>query len=188
MKQESLDRYIQTFDELNVLAQNTDEDERVDVAETFLVMAYKRGVEDTEDMLDYLIDTEQDEDFFNDRTSEMQKTIYEKIDGKTFEERINEGLSPEEYQRVLETEYHRVYNETALATAKRIEQATGRSLTKTWRTVLDNKVRATHEPLEGLTKALDEKFYTIDGDESLYPGGFGMASNNCNCRCLLDFE
>lgn len=188
MKQERIDRYIQTFDELNVLAQNTDEAERVDVAETVLVMAYKRGLEDTEDMLDYLIDTEQDSLFSDSRTSEMQKTIYEKIDGKTFEERIQEGLSQEEYQRVLETEYHRVYNETALATAKRIESLTGRSLTKTWRTVLDNRVRATHEPLEGLTKALDEKFYTIDGDEGLYPGGFKNPSNSIGCRCWLDFE
>lgn len=188
MKQERIDRYIQTFDELNVLAQTEGESERVDVAETLLVMAYKRGVEDTEDMLDYLIDTEQESIFPDSRTSAMQRTIYEKIDGKTFEERIKEGLSQEEYQRVLETEYHRVYNETALATAKRIEQATGHSLSKTWRTVGDMRVRATHEPLEGLTKALDEKFYTIDGDEALFPGGFRNPANVINCRCWLDFE
>lgn len=181
MRQERIDRYIQSFDELNVLARGSNKDELIDNAETLLLIAYSRGREDAEDMLDYLLDTEQ--------ISEVEQIVYEKTNGLTFAQRLaEEGLSQEEIARVFETEFHRVYNESALRTAEAIERATGRPVTKTWVTVKDNRVRATHEPLEGLTKALDEKFYTIDGDEALYPGGFEKASSNINCRCILEFN
>lgn len=64
----------------------------------------------------------------------------------------------------------------------------GRPLSKTWMTMLDEKVRDTHQYLEGMTIPLDDEFYTYDGDHAQAPGGFTSAAENCNCRCQLDIS
>lgn len=51
----------------------------------------------------------------------------------------------------------------------------------------DDKVRDTHDYLEGMSVGIDEEFYTYDGDHALYPGGFENAQNNVNCRCFLTY-
>lgn len=64
----------------------------------------------------------------------------------------------------------------------------GSPLSKTWVTMLDEKVRDTHQYLEGMTVPLDDEFYTYDGDHAQAPGGFTAAQNNCGCRCMLDIS
>lgn len=64
----------------------------------------------------------------------------------------------------------------------------GSPLAKTWVTMLDEKVRDTHQYLEGMTIPLDDEFYTYDGDHAQAPGGFTAAQNNVNCRCQLDIS
>ena len=32
---------------------------------------------------------------------------------------------------------------------------------------------------------IDKPFKNADGDEALYPGGFGIASEDINCRCCV---
>lgn len=182
----NVDKYIQNFDELNVLVSGTSADAMVDTVETLLVRAYQQGVADTEDELDHLMDIEMVFDKF-------EKTVNKKIDGKDFRERISEYISPdgidlEAINKVAETEWHRIYQQACLDTAERISADTGRAVAKTWKTVKDDKVRLTHEVLESMDKPLGEKFYTIDGDSAQAPGGFGEASNNINCRCFLEFS
>lgn len=181
-------KYIQEFDELNTLISQAELSEVKELTETMLLLAYKRGVEDTEDDLDYFFDNELIID-------EMAKSINKKIDGQTWQDRIEKIVNEVSFggdaagiQKIAETEYHRVYNEASIATAERIQKDSGKPVMKKWVTVKDDKVRATHEPLEGIEKPLNEKFYTIDGDEALAPGGFSKAENVVNCRCTLEYS
>lgn len=84
---------------------------------------------------------------------------------------------------IVESEFHRLYNTGASDCA---EQSKTDSV-KTWLTMLDDKVRDTHFYLEGITIPKDGYFYTYDGDYALYPGDFKSASNNANCRCILQY-
>jgi hypothetical protein len=118
---------------------------------------------------------------------EVMKTVDERVAGKTWRERVAEyfenGGSVDDLVRIAETETHRDANTAALQTAK---QAGAKF--KTWATMLDDRVRETHDYLEGSTVEIDEEFYTFDGDHASAPGLFGLASNNVNCRCELIFS
>lgn len=85
--------------------------------------------------------------------------------------------------RIAETETHRDANTAALETATRAG-----ATSKTWVTMLDDRVRDTHIPLEGVSVPIDAEFYTWDGDHAQAPGLFEFAENNINCRCELLFE
>lgn len=85
--------------------------------------------------------------------------------------------------RIAETETHRIANTSALDTATRAG-----ARTKTWVTMLDDKVRETHDYLEGMTVGVKEDFYTFDGDHASAPGLFSLPENNINCRCELVFS
>lgn len=147
----------------------------IDSVLDILIMSYVFGCESANEDLETSI---------KPQAEEMQSSIYKVIEGKTFEDRVREyGESKdiEKIMRVAETESHRVYNDSQFATAKQ----SGLKVKKTWSTMLDERVRDTHEFLEGVTLDLDERFYTLDGDSALQPGGFESASGNCNCRCEL---
>lgn len=118
---------------------------------------------------------------------DVMKTIDKKVAGKTWRERVEEyfvsGGSVEDLVRIAETETHRIANESALTTAEKCG-----AVYKTWQTMMDDKVRDTHFPLEGMKIPIDAEFYTWDGDHAPAPGLFESASNNCNCRCELSFS
>ena len=59
---------------------------------------------------------------------------------------------------------------------------------KSWITMMDEKVRDTHQYLEGMTVGIDEDFYTYDGDHAPAPGLFEFPENSINCRCELLFS
>lgn len=94
----------------------------------------------------------------------------------------------EAIKRVVETEYHRMYNTGAFDTATAFTLATGKTVYKRWDTMLDEKVRDTHSYLEGDLQPLDRAFFTFDGDSAMFPGGFTLPQNNINCRCTLSYE
>lgn len=118
---------------------------------------------------------------------EMERVINAQIAGRTFRDRIREyldddGSDIEDFIRVAETDMTRVYNEGVL------DGGEGSGLTgvvKQWETMGDDKVRDTHDYLDGMTVALGDDFYTYDGDHALAPGLFNDPSNNCNCRCSI---
>lgn len=118
---------------------------------------------------------------------DVMKTVDKKVAGKTWRERVEEyfasGGSVDDLVRIVETEAHRIANESALETAHMCG-----ATSKTWLTMLDDKVRDTHYPLEGVTMALDSDFYTWDGDHAPAPGLFTKAENNVNCRCELSYR
>lgn len=123
--------------------------------------------------------------------------------GETFRERIEHHL--DEYEAspkdeaateklvnqlavVAETETHRTINEGGYEAAERYaKDHPGVTIYKTWETMRDDRVRDTHDYLEGSTVPMDARFYTFDSDSARYPGDFMDASNNCGCRCLIRY-
>lgn len=156
--------------------------------------------EDEEDIIDELLDLfllsyAMGNSVTNDNLSsdwmppvdEVMSTVNEKVAGKTWRDRVSEyfrnGGTVDDIVRIAETETHRIANTAALNTAKR-----GGATQKTWATMLDDKVRETHDYLEGVTVGIDDDFITYDGDRASAPGLFALAQNNVNCRCELIFS
>ena len=115
--------YIAGFDELNKLTSyvysstvtKATEDRKKEVTDnvlSFLILAYKAGIEAVNRML---WDVSIDEDL-------MYAAIYLNIDGKTFEDRIADALNQNNesaLQRLVTSEYHRVYNNSGESACKR---------------------------------------------------------------------
>ena len=176
-------KYTMPFDELNVLRQTVstapqllEDGEAQDFVHALLLMAYIYGTEAANDMLGTEIAPDR---------NEAEDAIYKRIAGKDFEERVREYVASGDYEsiiRVAETDSIRVYNDAILNTGKKSKLP---NINKTWETAGDDKVRDTHEYLEGSTVPIDALFYTYDGDSAMYPGDFTLPENNCNCRCNI---
>lgn len=182
------------FDELNVLESSVDEmvenlesikdepnrammqSDIEDDLEELLVLAYVMGNDYAKRVLD--IEDEPSVD-------KMQSVINTPIEGKTWRDRVREHVEDGDFgmiETVVRTETDRVYNEAVQETA---EGSGLDNIYKTWVTMHDDRVRTTHDVIEGLTVPLNARFYTLGGDSALAPHGFSMAENNCNCRCRL---
>ena len=59
---------------------------------------------------------------------------------------------------------------------------------KTWVTMADDRVRDTHDYLEGMSVPINERFFTFDNDYGRYPGDFQLPQNNINCRCRISLS
>ncbi len=161
--------------------QKRDKREEEDIIDELLdlfLLAYAMGNSVTNDNLssDYTPDVD-----------DVMKVVDAKVAGKTWRERVEDyfanGGTGEDIARIADTETHRIANTAALDTAK---YAGARS--KTWVTMLDDRVRDTHDYLEGETVGINDDFYTYDGDHASAPGLFELAENNVNCRCELLFS
>lgn len=86
--------------------------------------------------------------------------------------------------RIVKTEGHRIQNESAFNVQKRAKLR-GAKIKKEWDSTLDKKTRKTHRELDGTIIDVDEYFVNLNGDEALYPGDFGVAREDINCRCCL---
>ena len=146
-----------------------------DELEDLLIMAYTMGVDYANDVLG--TDVKAD-------TQELQDTIYRKIDGKDFKDRVREHMADGQYGLVgntARTDAQMAYNQAVLNTA----QASGKSgIRKKWFTMGDNLVRDAHWQLEGVTIPIEDEFY-IDDAHAMRPCGFGVPELDCNCRCFL---
>lgn len=157
---------------------DNEEEDIIDELLDLFLLAYAQGNEVTNENLSSNYEPPLDE---------VMKTVDAEVAGKTWKERVEDyfanGGSVDDIVRVAETETHRIANTAAITTAK---QAGARF--KTWLTMLDDRVRETHDYLEGETVPIDEDFYTYDGDHASAPGLFELAENNVNCRCELLFS
>ena len=103
--------------------------------------------------------------------------------GETDEEQLIERIAV-----VAETETHRAINTGGLDGAQEYADThRGQTVFKEWRTMLDDRVRDTHDFLEGAKIPLNARFFSFDGDSALYPGDFVLPENNINCRCILRY-
>lgn len=174
-------------------------DDRIDEILDMLLMQYIYGNEDANEMLGIIVDwsrtTETDTtitlgtDPYRVDTDRMNSAVNAVIADKTWKERVRDWYesgngTPDDIIRIIETESHRVYNDSILDVGKQAEKETG-GVYKTWFTMLDDRVRETHEYLEGETVPYNERFYTFDGDSAMAPGGFSNPQNNINCRCAI---
>ena len=181
---------LMPFDELNVLspivmdifARPYEERKRfkdylVDEILDILILSYVYGNEAAETMLDEDIAVAKEE---------LTAAVDRKVADKTWRQRIDEYMDSEtataaDIMRVAETDAHRIYNEAIVDVGKK---AKGK-INKTWVTMMDDRVRETHDYLEGETIPFEDDFYTFDGDYASQPGGFLFPENNINCRCRL---
>ena len=193
---ELMQNYLLAFDEVNKLTTisytsgkgkdfSTRLDQLIDDFLTFLINAYKLGIENVGIMLSY--DTEIDVD-------SMYEVIFEIIGDEIFEDRIFDHLIVDDLpglQTLAESEYHRVYCRACEDGAKQFvadDDALGSDVLKTWNAIIDNVTRDTHFYLNGTTVNLQDEFYSFDGDHGSCPGNFEKASNNVNCRCWLTYK
>jgi SPP1 gp7 family putative phage head morphogenesis protein len=118
---------------------------------------------------------------------DVMNVIDAEVAGKTWRERVRDyfasGGTGADISRIADTETHRIANTAAYQTAKKAG-----ATTKTWVTMADERVRDTHQYLEGMTVGIDEDFYTYDGDHAPAPGLFSLPENSINCRCELIFS
>lgn len=93
------------------------------------------------------------------------------------------GISKNKAMRIARTEAHRIQCK-ATADAQWKAKEKGADVVKQWDASLDGKTRDTHRLLDGQIRELDEPF-EVAGMKAMQPGGFGIASEDCNCRCAL---
>lgn len=85
-------------------------------------------------------------------------------------------------KRIVRTEAHRI-QESSAEDARQAAKAKGADVLRQWDGTLDSKTRPLHRQLDGQIRELDEPF-EAGGYKVMYPGGFGIASQDCNCRCV----
>ncbi len=92
------------------------------------------------------------------------------------------GIAKNRARSIVITESHRIQEEASQDV--RVEAKNkGANIVKQWDATLDGKTRDTHRRLDGQIREVDEPF-EIDGKTAMYPGGFGVAEEDCNCRCV----
>lgn len=118
----------------------------------------------------------------------VDAAVYAAVAGETWRDRVlgyfDSGGTLYDIRRIAETDATRIYNQGAVD-AVVANNATA-STVKRWRTMGDEKVRDTHDYLEGMEVPFTSRFYTYDGDSADYPGGFSLPENNVNCRCVVE--
>ena len=90
------------------------------------------------------------------------------------------GISARQAMVIARTEAHRAreigHLDASLASAEK-----GVDLRRVWDAALDNRTRDSHARLDGVKVKLGEKFLGM----TERPGGFGIASEDINCRCTV---
>lgn len=166
-----------------------------------LLIAYTYGCEDVNEMLGTQIAPTYDE---------MRESIYRKIAGEDFEQRVGQYIQEfsdameyadehattapgeeipkvptpplSDIMRIADTDSHRVYNEAGYTTAKQ-----GGATTKKWVCHFHNS-RDTHIYLHDTEVPIDAEFYTFLGNHAMFPGEFGVAYEDCNCECTVEYR
>ncbi len=85
--------------------------------------------------------------------------------------------------RIVRTEGNRIHNRSALDSAMKAKSK-GADLVKVWDATLDAHTRPHHRQLDGQVRELEEDF-EVDGLTASAPLQFGIAAEDCNCRCVL---
>ena len=100
---------------------------------------------------------------------------------KAIDRRTSVGLG--KAKRIARTEARRIQNEAAYDAQLKAKE-NGADVLKEWCAILDSKTRPDHRKLHGQRKELDE-YFEVNGHRALHPSGFGIASEDINCRCVL---
>lgn len=85
--------------------------------------------------------------------------------------------------RIARTEGHRIQQEATFDCQCKAKDK-GANIVKQWDATLDSRTRPDHIYLDGQIRETNE-YFEVNGYKALYPGGFGVASEDVNCRCCL---
>lgn len=185
--------------------------DRIDEILEMLIMAYMFGNESANTMLfgpDVVDTIDPDEPNRPVRidVDDMEKSVFKDIAGKDWEQRVSEYYdsdtgTADDVVRVIDTDMNRIYNDSVLdvgekANSGRVEWSDedvpapdpNGKVMKTWVTMADDRVRDTHDYLEGTSVPVDGRFFTYDNDYARYPGDFQLPQNNINCRCRISLS
>lgn len=174
-------RYLNKFDELNVLVFEHFDTITVKKFEELLVDAYIEGFLGAKYILEG--DTEEPS------TKSIMDALNKEYDGVSISKKAEQYINDKDisaFNTLLTSEYHRVYNQGSFDYAKKNSKKS-KGINKRWVAVMDDKTRDTHFFLNGQTIPMDAYFYSFDGDKALMPSGFEKVENNVNCRCILDY-
>ena len=83
---------------------------------------------------------------------------------------------------IARTEGHRIA-EQSKADARQKAKDAGAKIVKQWDATLDNRTRKSHQKIDGQIRELDE-YFEVNGHKAQHPGGFGIAKEDINCRCI----
>lgn len=130
---------------------------------------------------------------------DMNRAVFKIIAGKNWEQRVSEYMDDEngtvdDIIRVVDTDMNRIYNDSILNVGERAEESDPEQgmqtvgVTKTWETMMDERVRSTHFGLQSVSVPVNGRFHTWDGDSARYPGDFTDPNNNINCRCRISLS
>ena len=162
----------------NISERKEEEEDIIDEMLDLFLLAYATGNNVTNDNLN---------SDWKPTIEEVTSTVDAEVADKTWRTRVEDyfsnGGSVDDLVRIAETETHRIANTAALATAKEAG-----AKFKTWVTMMDDRVRETHDYLEGTTVEINEEFFTYDGAHAPAPGMFGVPEEDINCRCELIFS
>lgn len=100
---------------------------------------------------------------------------------RNIDNRMNSGLYNS--YRIARTEGHRINQEASFDAMTKAKEA-GADVVKQWDSTLDGRTRPHHRMLDGQVRELEDPF-EVDGLQAQYPSGFGKASEDINCRCVM---
>ena len=153
-------------------------DSLLDMLEELFLLAYAQGVESTNLAL---------ASAYEPTLDDVMRTVDKVVVGKTWRDRMQDifdgGGTVADVGRIAETETHRDANAGAYDAARH-----GGATTKTWNTMLDDRVRDSHFWLEGVSAPIGGEFYNYKGESTMYPGEWGIAEEDVNCRCYLTYS
>lgn len=87
---------------------------------------------------------------------------------------------------IARTEGHRVTSESEMD-CMTAAKSKGADVVKEWISTLDSVTRETHVELDGQIRELEEAFVIPStGARAMYPGGFGIAKEDIQCRCCMN--
>lgn len=96
---------------------------------------------------------------------------------------IRGDMAKNKAYRIARTEGHRI-QESAKFDAQTKAKEVGADVVKQWDAALDRRTRGAHARLDGQIREIDEPF-EYNGHKAMYPGDFGVAALDINCRCTL---
>ena len=105
---------------------------------------------------------------------QQMATLIKRASGNTYKNSV----------RIARTEGHRINNE-ATYNAQMKAKSKGAQIMKQWDATLDMKTRPEHQYLDNQLVEVDKPFKDSEGNEAMYPGGFGIARLDINCRCTM---
>jgi len=94
------------------------------------------------------------------------------------------GFAPSRALTIARTETTRAVNRGAVDSYRRAVEDIP-ELQMQWLSARDDSVRPAHAALDGDVSEVDGTFVDEHGHRAAYPGGFGVAADDINCRCTV---